>query len=72
MGFSKISSPSPTTTDTTSTTPPTVTETQETDTQEDYAQRSARRRGLLSTILSNRNRTAGLGDGNSGGNKTLG
>lgn len=31
--------------------PPVVTETQETDMQADYEQKSARRRGLLSTIL---------------------
>ena len=31
--------------------PPVVTETQETDMQVDYEQKSARRRGLLSTIL---------------------
>lgn len=31
--------------------PPVVTETQESDMQADYEQKSARRRGLLSTIL---------------------
>lgn len=31
--------------------PPVVAETQETDAQTDYEQKSARRRGLLSTIL---------------------
>lgn len=35
---------------------PVVAETQETDTQADYEQKSARRRGLLSTILTHNNK----------------
>ncbi len=52
--------------------PPTVTETQPSDSQADYSQRSARKRGLLSTILTNRNRAMGLEGSGAGGNKTLG
>ncbi len=75
MGFSKLFGGGQTTvvapaTDTTP--PPTVTETQDTNLQADYAQRASRRRGLLSTILSNRNRSNALGGGDSGGNTTLG
>ncbi len=77
MGFKKllgIDTPSASAADSpaTVTSPPTVTETQEVDTQADYAQRSARKRGLLSTILANRNRTAGVAGGYYGGNTTLG
>ncbi len=66
MGFGTVSSPAP------ATPPPTVTETQVTDEKADYAQRSSRKRGLLSTLLSSRNQAAGLGSSNSEGNKTLG
>ncbi len=69
MGFNKIFSPDPPTT--VSTPPPTVTQTQESDTQADYAQRASHRRGLLSTLLSNRNRASGLGS-SGGSNSTLG
>ncbi len=76
MGFNKLFKSSPqvvvASPATVSTPPPTVTETQESDTQADYAQRSSRKKGLLSTILANRNRTAGLSSGNADGNKTLG
>ncbi len=79
MGFSKIfktSSPATiinTSTPTTVTEPATVTETQEVDMEADYAQRANRKRGLLSTLLSNRNRAAGLdGSSNGSGNNTLG
>ncbi len=51
--------------------PPTVSETQENDTQADYAQRSAHKRGLLSTILTKR-QYAGAGQSGNGGNTTLG
>ncbi len=74
MGFRKIlgidSSTAAESPATVTSTPPTITETQEVDTRADYAQRSARKRGLLSTILSNRNRAAG--SSYSGGNTTLG
>ncbi len=66
MGFSSPKSPA------VYTPPPTVTETQQPDTQTDYAQRSARKRGLLSTILSNRNRADAQSSSNGGGNKILG
>ncbi len=73
MGFSKIlKTPEIAAPATVSTPPPTVTETQETDVQADYNQRASRRRGLLSTILSNRNRSSAGGSGNTGGNTTLG
>ena len=39
---------------------PVVAETQETDTQADYEQKSARRRGLLSTILTHNNKQSSL------------
>ncbi len=69
MGFNKMFSGPPTV----STPPPTVTETQPNDSQEDYAQRASHKRGLLSTILTNRNRaTADASSGNAGGSKTLG
>ncbi len=76
MGFSKIFKPSvhhvaakvasP---------PPTVADSQPQDTQADYAQKASRRRGLLSTILSDSNRRTSpltpAGPGSTG-NKTLG
>ncbi len=71
MGFSKVFGSEPTPPATVTTPPPTVTETQESDTKADYAQRASRKRGLLSTILSNRNRVAGSA-GTGGGNRTLG
>ena len=40
--------------------PPVVTETQETDMQVDYEQKSARRRGLLSTILTDNGKRSAL------------
>ncbi len=72
MGFNKILGidTAAASTSTVDTTPPTITQTQESDTRADYAQRSARKRGLLSTILTNRNRTTGSSQ--SGGNTTLG
>lgn len=39
---------------------PVVAETQEPDTQADYEQKSARRRGLLSTILTHNNKQSSL------------
>lgn len=52
MGFSvKTSTPQAPAVDTT---PPVVAETHEGDTAADYEQKSARRRGLLSTILTNK------------------
>ncbi len=80
MGFNKLfdspsvtvtQAPTPTST-VVRTPPPTVTETLEDDTQADYAQRASRRRGLLSTILSNRNRSNASGHDAAGGNTTLG
>ncbi len=68
MGFSNLFSSPPTV----DTPPPTVAEVQDNDTQADYAQRSARKRGLLSTILSNRNRQQATAGSASGSNKTLG
>ncbi len=73
MGFNKLfKTPSVSSPSTVETEPPTVTEVQEVDTRSDYAQRSSRRRGLLSTILSNRNRVGALGGSSVSGNKTLG
>ncbi len=66
MGFAKPKAPAAPATVTTP--PPTVTETQENDLKADYSQRAARRKGLLSTILSKR--SGGLNA--SGGNSTLG
>ena len=40
--------------------PPVVAETQETDAQTDYEQKSARRRGLLSTILTRNGKQGSL------------
>ncbi len=81
MGFKKLFGGEPTVIQAApaaTTAPATVTsstpvspETQEVDLRSDYAQRSSRKRGLLSTILSNRTRSAGLGS-SSGGNATLG
>ncbi len=80
MGFKKLlgidnvstaATTAPATTTTVETSPPVVTATQDTDTQADYAQRSSHKRGLLSTILSNRNRASGMSS-SSGGNNTLG
>lgn len=42
------------------TTPPVVADTQETDTQADHEQKSARRRGLLSTILTRNGKQGSL------------
>lgn len=50
--------------------PAVVTETVQEDTTRNYAQKSANKRGLLSTILSNRNRT--FPTASQGGNSTLG
>lgn len=41
-------------------TPPVVAETHDTDAQADYEQKATRRRGLLSTILSNKEKNAGF------------
>ncbi len=71
MGFKKMfkaSSPA-----TVTVAPPTVTETLESDSQADYAQQASRKRGLLSTILSNRNNRSVEGaSASAAGNKTLG
>ncbi len=80
MGFDKLfgaDKPASSTSSTPVTTviesePVTVTETQEVDMRADYEQRASHRRGLLSTILSNRNRTAALASSSTGGNTTLG
>ncbi len=54
-------------------TPPVVAETQDTDAQADYEQKAARRRGLLSTILSNKEKNTGLAPAAPvGNNSTLG
>ena len=58
----------PTPPSTVSTPPPTVSDTQESDTQADYEQRASRKRGLLSTILTNRRR----GETAPAGSNTLG
>lgn len=42
------------------TTPPVVSDTQETDVASDYEQKSARRRGLLSTILTKKGKNGSL------------
>ncbi len=52
--------------------PSVVAETQEVDLRADYEQRATRRRGLLSTILSNSNREAGQANSSAGSNTTLG
>ncbi len=71
MGFKNMfKTPSAAAPATVKTPPPTVTETLESDTQEDYNQRASRRKGLLSTILSNHNRSRQ--DNGSAGNTTLG
>lgn len=63
MGFKKAARmPAPTTT-----VIPVVSETTTEDTRNDYEQRQANKKGLLSTILSNRR-----AETQEGGNKTLG
>lgn len=57
MGFS-IKTPSPSQP---KTPPPVVAETQPTDTAADYNQRNARRRGLLSTILTDKGKSDSSG-----------
>ena len=57
MGFS-IKTPSP---QQTKTPPPVVADTQETDTAADLNQRQARRRGLLSTILTTNGKNVSAG-----------
>ena len=52
-------------------TPATATETVQEDVTRDYEQRRSNKRGLLSTILSNHNRTGAISAQN-GGNTTLG
>ncbi len=70
MGFNKLfRTPSAAAPATVSTPPPTVSETQENDSLADYNQRASRRKGLLSTILSNRNRNGGSA---AAANQTLG
>lgn len=55
------------------TTPPVVAETHEADTAADYEQKSARRRGLLSTILTNKQNRGSLAPATPApGNTTLG
>ncbi len=75
MGFSKIFKPSPPPVTTVAAPPPTVADTQPQDAEADYVQKASRRRGLLSTILSDSNRRnapmapTGTGDA---GRSTLG
>ncbi len=65
--------PEPVTTPAESTPPPTVADTQPQDVRADYEQQAARRRGLLSTILSDSNRrNAPLATTGATGNTTLG
>ncbi len=72
MGFSKLFGGAPSAPATVSTPPPTVSDTQDRDTQADYEQRASRRRGLLSTILSNRRQSEGNASATASGNTTLG
>ncbi len=51
---------------------PVVAETQEPDTQADYEQKSARRRGLLSTILTNNKQSSLAPAAPAANNTTLG
>lgn len=68
MGFAKM----PSSPKTVSTPPPVVAETVESDTQADYEQRASRKKGLLSTILSNQKASGGSLTPQSTANKTLG
>ena len=73
MGFSSLFKPDPVPAATVSTPPPTVADTQEQDAQADYSQKASRRRGLLSTILSNRRQGSnGSTSAPPSGNTTLG
>lgn len=74
MGFfkkPKISASSATESTPVHTPPPVVSETVEDDATNNYDQKKANRRGLLSTILSNQNKGNALAP-QTGGNSTLG
>lgn len=71
MGFAKAPKMTTTSAPPTYTPPPVVSETVQEDTTRNYDQQRSNKRGLLSTILSTRNRGSSLSP-QSSGNSTLG
>lgn len=69
MGFMKPSVPSA---PPVQSPPPVVSDTVESDAKEDYSQKASRKKGLLSTILTNKRSAGAMAAAQGTGNSTLG